>query len=211
MTYNTFNFYTISQYSLLSNFITLPCSTCILETALREMWHCSCSSSFHCFMQSFFLLVRVLKNKREHCFPCVSIFSVTVSTAYVDKIVFQELGIPVLVSSVVKQALGRGSNNLYVVVCPQDWMPDQYHQESLEYQMRNCYVQKERLEYLCGIHKSPLFQINIFEHLYHVDDYFFFPFQFFSLHLLHHYRIYPAKKHFEIRPLWLLLLGIFLR
>ena len=117
-----------------------------------------------------------------------------------DKIVFQELGIPVLVSLVVKRAVGRGSSNLYVLLRPQDLMPDQYHQESLEYQMRNYCVQKERLVCLCGKRESPVFQINIFEHCCHVEDYFLFPFQVFSPHLLHHYKIYPAKKKIEIRP-----------
>ena len=79
-------------------------------------------------------------------------------------------------------------------------MLDQYHQESLEYQMRNCYVQTERLAYLCGIHENPVLQISISEHPYHVEDYFLFPFQVFCLQLLHHYKIYPAKTNFEIRP-----------
>lgn len=169
------------------------------------------------FFFSFSLLHAVIlssgksvKYKPEHCLPYVSL----VSTAYVDKIVFQELGIPVLVSLVVKRAVGQGSNNLYGPVCPQDSMPDQYHQESLEYQMRNCFVQKERLVYLCQKceSESPVFQINIFEHPCHVENYFLFPFQVFSLHLLHHCKIYTTKKkkHFEIRPLFLVLLGIFL-
>ena len=93
--------------------------------------------------------------------------------------------------------MGLGSSILYVLVCVQDSMPDQCHQESLEYQMRNCYVQKESL---CGKHESPVVQINIFEHPCHVDDYFLSPFQVFSPHLLHQYKLYPAKRHFEIRP-----------
>lgn len=121
-------------------------------------------------------------------------FSVIVNTAYGGKIVFQELGIPVLVSLVVKQAVGQGSSNLYILVCPQDLMLDQFRQESLEYQMRNCYVQKERLEYLCGKSESLVVQINIFEHPCHMEDYILFHLQVFSLLLLHHYEIDPAKN-----------------
>ena len=89
--------------------------------------------------------------------------SVNFSTACGDRIFFQELMIQVLVSWVVKQAVGQGSNSLYVLECAQDLMPDQSHRESPECQMRNCYAQRRQLVHLCVKSESLVAQINIFE------------------------------------------------
>ena len=65
----------------------------------------------------------------------------------------------VLVSLVVKQALGRGSYNLcvleFLLICLIHGQP---HQENLKCQMRNCDV------FLFGKVEHLVAQINIFEH-----------------------------------------------
>ena len=54
------------------------------------------------FFYSFALLARVCEGQATATLVSLSFFLSFVSTAYVDKIVFQELGIPELVSLVVK-------------------------------------------------------------------------------------------------------------
>lgn len=108
-----------------------------------------------------------------------------------------------LVSLVVKQAVGQGSSNLYVLVFPQDLMPGQYHLESLEYQVKNCYVQRQRLVHLFGESEGLVAQINTFEHLCHVKTCVLFHPQVFSLQLLQHYEVCPAKKKvFKVSPVF---------
>ena len=121
------------------------------------------------------------------------IFTIKFSTAYGGKICFLESVILVLVSLVVKPVVGQGSSNLYALAFPQDLMPGRCHQESLECQMRNCYVLWQRLVHLFGKSEGLVVQINIFEHPCHLENYASFHPQVFSLYLLQHCEVYPAK------------------
>ena len=132
------------------------------------------------------------------CLRYFSFLIINFSTVYGGKICFLELVILELVSLVVKRAVGQASNTAYVLVSPQDLMSDQCHRGSLEYQMKNCCVQQQRLVHLYGKRASRVVQINIFEHPCHGENYVPFHPHVFSLYLLHHYEIYPVKKKLQV-------------